>query len=71
MFKNRFFLLFVDQEAVGAFHNNETQVNKYLKSMHIGTVEDNVDLDIAKDFRKLKDVAKSMVSNYCIHPAPV
>ncbi|XP_060566805.1 acyl-CoA 6-desaturase-like [Ruditapes philippinarum] len=47
-------------EAVGAFHNNETQVNKYLKSMHIGTVENNVELDIATDFRKLKEVAKSM-----------
>ncbi|XP_053386747.1 acyl-CoA 6-desaturase-like [Mercenaria mercenaria] len=47
-------------EAVGAFHNNETQVKKYLKTMHVGTVEDNVELDIAKDFRKLKEVSKEM-----------
>lgn len=47
-------------EAVGAFHNDEKLVKKYLKTMHVGTVEDDTVLDIAKDFRNLKQVAASM-----------
>lgn len=49
------------QEAFGAFHNDLDGVRKYLKPIHIGTVEDYVDLDINKDFRKVKRTAIKMV----------
>ena len=54
------------QEAFGAFHNDLQQVRKYLKPIHVGTVEDHVDLEINKDFRKVKETAIRMVSRWQI-----
>lgn len=53
--------LLLFQEAFGAFHNDASQVAKYLKPMHIGTVKDKTDLDMDRDFRTVRDVATTMV----------
>lgn len=47
-------------EAFSAFHSNMDHVTKFLKPIHLGAVEDYVDHDINKDFRKLKETAVKM-----------
>lgn len=47
-------------EAFGAFHSNMDHVRKYLKPIHVGSVEDYVDHEMNKDFRKVKEVAIRM-----------
>lgn len=47
-------------EAFNAFHNDVTQVKKYLKPIHLGAVEQYEDSEINKDFRKLKETAVKM-----------
>lgn len=47
-------------EAFNAFHNDLTAVKKYLKPIHIGSVEDYKDTEMAEDFRKLKETAEKM-----------
>ena len=55
-----FFFLF--QEAFNAFHNDISQVKKYLKPIHLGTVEKYEDSELNKDFRELKETVLKMVS---------
>ena len=50
------------QEAFNAFHNDMTLVKKYLKPIHVGSLADNEESEIKKDFRKLKETATKMVS---------
>lgn len=47
-------------EAFGAFHSNMDHVRKYLKPIHVGSVEDYVDHEMNKDFRKVKEAAIRM-----------
>ncbi|KAL4216979.1 hypothetical protein ACF0H5_023436 [Mactra antiquata] len=47
-------------EAFGAFHNDEVQLKKYLKTLHVGSVERYEDDAMNKDFRELRDTAVKM-----------
>ncbi|KAH3861557.1 acyl-CoA 6-desaturase-like isoform X2 [Dreissena polymorpha] len=47
-------------DAFGAFHNNGDHVRKFLKPLHVGSVEGYTDNDLDKDFRELKSTAVKM-----------